>query len=177
MKLPHLPQPHPQSKEDAFCLDTWPAPDQWTEARNPSYDYYAYYFHANIRKLNGLRRERGLNTFQFRPHCGESGPVHHLVSGLLFCDGISHVSSLEAGSGRDLTLSTSYNNQLVADGWRLGGWLAAGCWLLAGWLTGWLTDWLADWQTGRIAPSHGAIPPTPKAPETPKADGATPPNN
>ena len=122
MKLAHLPQPQPrpQSKEDAFCLDTWPAPDQWTEAQNPAYDYYAYYFHANIRKLNGLRRERGLNTFQFRPHCGESGPVHHLVSGLLFCDGISHVSSLEASSGRDPTsppspLRTRTSWRLTAD--------------------------------------------------------------
>ena len=35
-------------------------------------------------------RERGLNTFVLRPHCGEAGPVHHLVSGFMVAENISH---------------------------------------------------------------------------------------
>jgi len=35
-------------------------------------------------------RERGLNTFVFRPHCGEAGPAHHLVSGFILAQNISH---------------------------------------------------------------------------------------
>jgi len=37
-----------------------------------------------------LIRERGLNTFVLRPHCGEAGPVHHLVSGFMVAENISH---------------------------------------------------------------------------------------
>jgi len=35
-------------------------------------------------------RERGLNTFVFRPHCGEAGPAHHLISGFMLAQNISH---------------------------------------------------------------------------------------
>lgn len=35
-------------------------------------------------------RERGLNTFVLRPHCGEAGPVQHLVCGYLMAENISH---------------------------------------------------------------------------------------
>ena len=45
---------------------------------------------ANITVLNQLRESRGLNTFTFRPHCGEAGPVQHLVAAYLMCDSISH---------------------------------------------------------------------------------------
>lgn len=34
--------------------------------------------------------ERGLNTFVFRPHCGEAGAVQHLVCGYLLAENISH---------------------------------------------------------------------------------------
>jgi len=37
-----------------------------------------------------LVRERGFNTFVLRPHCGEAGPVHHLVSGFMVAENISH---------------------------------------------------------------------------------------
>ena len=50
-----------------------PSPDQWTDAENPPYSYYIYYMYANIATLNHLRQERGMNTFVFRPHCGEAG--------------------------------------------------------------------------------------------------------
>jgi len=33
---------------------------------------------------------RGLNTLVLRPHCGEAGPVHHLVSGFMTGQNISH---------------------------------------------------------------------------------------
>lgn len=34
--------------------------------------------------------ERGLNTFVLRPHCGEAGPVQHLVCGYMLSENISH---------------------------------------------------------------------------------------
>jgi len=65
-------------------------PDEWTDSENPPYSYYIYYMYANITMLNHLRHERGLNTFVFRPHCGEAGPVQHLVSAFIMCESISH---------------------------------------------------------------------------------------
>jgi len=46
--------------------------------------------YANILSLNQLRRARGLNTFQFRPHCGEAGAVTHLVTAYMVAENISH---------------------------------------------------------------------------------------
>ena len=63
---------------------------QWTSSENPSYTYYLYYMFSNITVLNNLRESRGLNTFNFRPHCGEAGPVQHLVSAFIMCDSIAH---------------------------------------------------------------------------------------
>lgn len=37
-----------------------------------------------------LCREQGLNTFVLRPHCGEAGPVQHLVCGFMLAENISH---------------------------------------------------------------------------------------
>ena len=34
--------------------------------------------------------DRGLNTFNFRPHCGEAGAVQHLVCTFMMCESISH---------------------------------------------------------------------------------------
>ncbi|KAK2504069.1 hypothetical protein MC885_019549 [Smutsia gigantea] len=67
-----------------------PSPDIWTSEQNPPYSYYLYYMYANIMVLNNLRRERGLSTFVFRPHCGEAGSITHLVSAFLTADNISH---------------------------------------------------------------------------------------
>ncbi|XP_023322408.1 AMP deaminase 2 isoform X4 [Eurytemora carolleeae] len=72
-----------------FDVDV-PTPDQWTETENPPYSYYIYYMFANITVLNHYRESRGLNTFVFRPHCGEAGPVQHLVSAFIMCESISH---------------------------------------------------------------------------------------
>uniref|UniRef100_A0A673B9C9 AMP deaminase n=2 Tax=Sphaeramia orbicularis TaxID=375764 RepID=A0A673B9C9_9TELE len=72
-----------------------PTPEEWTTDNNPPYTYYLFYMYANIMVLNNLRRERGLNTFQFRPHCGEAGSITHLVSAFLTADNISHGLNLK----------------------------------------------------------------------------------
>lgn len=35
-------------------------------------------------------RSRGFSTFVLRPHCGEAGPVHHLITGFMVGQNISH---------------------------------------------------------------------------------------
>ncbi|XP_005807516.1 AMP deaminase 3-like isoform X1 [Xiphophorus maculatus] len=72
-----------------------PKPEEWIEDNNPPYTYYLFYMYANIMVLNNLRKERGLNTFQFRPHCGEAGSLTHLVSAFLTADNISHGLNLK----------------------------------------------------------------------------------
>ncbi|MEQ2254449.1 AMP deaminase 3 [Ilyodon furcidens] len=72
-----------------------PKPEHWTMHDNPPYSYYIFYMYANIMVLNNLRKERGLNTFQFRPHCGEAGSITHLVSAFLAADNISHGLNLK----------------------------------------------------------------------------------
>ncbi|KAM7415113.1 hypothetical protein PAMA_019778 [Pampus argenteus] len=72
-----------------------PKPEEWTTDDNPPYTYYLFFMYANIMVLNNLRRERGLNTFQFRPHCGEAGSITHLVSAFLTADNISHGLNLK----------------------------------------------------------------------------------
>ncbi|XP_040565311.1 AMP deaminase 2 isoform X5 [Lepeophtheirus salmonis] len=67
-----------------------PTPDQWCDDENPPYAYYLYYMYANITILNHFRSERKLNTFVLRPHCGEAGPVQHLVAGFMMCESIAH---------------------------------------------------------------------------------------
>ena len=66
------------------------SPDEWSWHENPPYAYYLYYTYANLCVLNQLRAERGLNTFNFRPHCGEAGSVQHLVASFMMCESISH---------------------------------------------------------------------------------------
>ncbi|XP_026162153.1 AMP deaminase 2 isoform X2 [Mastacembelus armatus] len=72
-----------------FNFDS-PLPANWTEEDNPPYSYYLYYTYANMTVLNHLRRRRGFHTFVLRPHCGEAGPIHHLVSGFMLSENISH---------------------------------------------------------------------------------------
>uniref|UniRef100_A0A4W6CIF9 AMP deaminase n=1 Tax=Lates calcarifer TaxID=8187 RepID=A0A4W6CIF9_LATCA len=76
-------------EQHIFNLDS-PLPVNWTEEDNPPYSYYLYYMYANMTVLNHLRRQRGFNTFVLRPHCGEAGPIHHLVSGFMLSENISH---------------------------------------------------------------------------------------
>ncbi|XP_033237784.1 AMP deaminase 2 isoform X6 [Drosophila pseudoobscura] len=67
-----------------------PRPEEWTYEDNPPYAYYIYYMYANMTVLNKFRQTRGMNTFVLRPHCGEAGPVQHLVCGFLMAENISH---------------------------------------------------------------------------------------
>uniref|UniRef100_A0A8C4I0D0 AMP deaminase n=1 Tax=Dicentrarchus labrax TaxID=13489 RepID=A0A8C4I0D0_DICLA len=76
-------------KQHIFNLDS-PLPVNWTEEDNPPYSYYLYYMYANMTVLNHLRRQRGFPTLVLRPHCGEAGPIHHLVSGFMLSENISH---------------------------------------------------------------------------------------
>jgi AMP deaminase len=64
--------------------------DSWTDAQNPPYAYYMYYMYANVCALNQLRVAAGLNSFQFRPHCGEAGDLDHLASCYLLAHQINH---------------------------------------------------------------------------------------
>ncbi|XP_005989754.1 AMP deaminase 3 isoform X2 [Latimeria chalumnae] len=72
-----------------------PNPQEWISTNNPPYSYYLYYMYANIMVLNNLRKERGMTTFLFRPHCGEAGSITHLVTAFLVADNISHGLNLK----------------------------------------------------------------------------------
>ncbi|XP_041416942.1 AMP deaminase 3 isoform X2 [Xenopus laevis] len=72
-----------------------PNPDEWCQEQNPPYSYYLYFMYANIMLLNNLRKERGMSTFLFRPHCGEAGSITHLVSAFITADNISHGLNLK----------------------------------------------------------------------------------
>lgn len=65
-------------------------PSDWTRATNPPYAYYVYYMWANIVTLNRYRASRGLSTFDFRPHGGESGDPDHMADIFLLADGVGH---------------------------------------------------------------------------------------
>lgn len=68
----------------------FPPPGEWDRPVNPPYSYWCYYLYANIASLNALRAKKGLNTFQFRPHCGEAGDVDHLAAAYLCANQINH---------------------------------------------------------------------------------------
>lgn len=79
-----------ESKPEGRFHSRLPRPNIWNTTDNPPYAYYTYYFWANINVLNQFRLSKGLNTFKFRPHCGEAGDVTHLVSAFLLADSINH---------------------------------------------------------------------------------------
>ncbi|VEN63673.1 unnamed protein product [Callosobruchus maculatus] len=76
-------------KNPLFDKDT-PIPEQWNDIENPNYAYYQYYMYANVAVLNNFRKDKGLQPFVLRPHCGEAGPVQHLVCGYMLSENISH---------------------------------------------------------------------------------------
>ncbi|NWV01803.1 AMPD1 deaminase, partial [Upupa epops] len=85
-----------ESKHSGHMFSTRsPKPEEWTSQKNPSYSYYIYYMYANILVLNNLRRQRGMNTFLFRPHCGEAGALTHLLVAFMTADNISHGLNLK----------------------------------------------------------------------------------
>ena len=57
-------------------------------------------------------RVRGLNTLAFRPHCGEAGAIHHLVSTFLLCQNISHGLMLRKVSKYICSTQTAYKVNL-----------------------------------------------------------------
>ncbi|XP_013865783.1 AMP deaminase 1 isoform X1 [Austrofundulus limnaeus] len=87
-----------ESKHSGHMFSTKsPKPEEWDINKNPSYTYYIYYMYANIAVLNQLRRQRGMNTFMFRPHCGEAGAITHLLAAFMTADNISHGLNLKKG--------------------------------------------------------------------------------
>ncbi|XP_069046395.1 AMP deaminase 1 [Lepisosteus oculatus] len=85
-----------ESKHSGHMFSTKsPKPNEWDIEKNPSYTYYIYYMYANIMVLNQLRKQRGMNTFQFRPHCGEAGAITHLMASFMTADNISHGLNLK----------------------------------------------------------------------------------
>jgi AMP deaminase len=96
-------------------------PEQWNLEDNPSYKYYSFYIYANIRVLNELRKMRNLRPFDYRPHAGEAGEIHHLDTAFLLADGINHGINLRKSPTLQylfyitqigLALSPCSNNQL-----------------------------------------------------------------
>lgn len=80
-----------ESKPENPIIDKdTPPPQEWNQDENPPYAYYQYYMFANMTVLNHFRAAKGLNTFVLRPHCGEAGPVQHLVCGFMMAENISH---------------------------------------------------------------------------------------
>ena len=73
-------------------------PNSWSNDVNPSYAYQLYHFWANLTVLNKLRELKGLNTFSFRPHCGESGDYEHLITAYILSNGIAHGINLSQNS-------------------------------------------------------------------------------
>ncbi|GMH69643.1 hypothetical protein TrLO_g11240 [Triparma laevis f. longispina] len=70
-------------------------PKEWTTNENPAYAWQLYYLWANIKVINGLRSSKGLNTFAFRPHAGETGDVMHLAATYMLCESINHGINLD----------------------------------------------------------------------------------
>jgi AMP deaminase len=58
-------------------------------------NHQLFYFWANVRQLNLLRLEKGMNTFDIRPHAGESGSPLHLATTYLLARGINHGVNLQ----------------------------------------------------------------------------------
>ena len=79
-----------ESKPEPRFHSKMPTPEQWNNTENPPYGYYSYYFYANLKVLNAYRKQKGMNTFSFRPHAGEAGNLTHLVSAYLLADEIAH---------------------------------------------------------------------------------------
>lgn len=79
-----------ESKAEGRFHSRLPMPDVWCTKDNPPYNYYNYFFWANLNVLNQYRASKGLNTIAFRPHSGEAGDISHLISAYLLADSIAH---------------------------------------------------------------------------------------
>eukprot|EP00759_Apiculatamorpha_spiralis_P056833 PhF_6_TR8311/c0_g2_i2/m.12870/K01490/AMPD; AMP deaminase len=54
-------------------------PYDWSWSDPAPDTYFAYYLWANLCSLNSLRHKKGLNTFQFRPTCGEVAKTNEML--------------------------------------------------------------------------------------------------
>ena len=70
-------------------------PASWKKEDNPAYCWQLYYLWANIDILNRVRESKGLNTFAFRPHAGETGETMHLAATYMLCRSINHGINLD----------------------------------------------------------------------------------
>ena len=101
-----------EAQDDPFFISEYPPANKYDSDKNPPYSYYTFYFWHNLRALNAICQDKGLNTFKFRPHAGEAGPPHHLASTFLFANGISYrrtasTSSTSQCCSTSTTLQTS----------------------------------------------------------------------
>ena len=73
-------------------MPKYPLPNNWNTDDNPPYMMYMYYIYINLHKLNQLREQQGLNTFQLRPHAGEAGQYgyENLATCYMVADSINH---------------------------------------------------------------------------------------
>eukprot|EP00549_Striatella_unipunctata_P010597 CAMPEP_0118702700 /NCGR_PEP_ID=MMETSP0800-20121206/18057_1 /TAXON_ID=210618 ORGANISM="Striatella unipunctata, Strain CCMP2910" /NCGR_SAMPLE_ID=MMETSP0800 /ASSEMBLY_ACC=CAM_ASM_000638 /LENGTH=728 /DNA_ID=CAMNT_0006603971 /DNA_START=63 /DNA_END=2249 /DNA_ORIENTATION=- len=78
-------------EEPSSCV----RPGAWREEKNPAYSWQLYHLWANLEVINRLRKLKGLNTFSFRPHAGETGDVMHLASAYMLCRSINHGINLD----------------------------------------------------------------------------------
>eukprot|EP00551_Chaetoceros_affinis_P007281 CAMPEP_0203674202 /NCGR_PEP_ID=MMETSP0090-20130426/15255_1 /ASSEMBLY_ACC=CAM_ASM_001088 /TAXON_ID=426623 /ORGANISM="Chaetoceros affinis, Strain CCMP159" /LENGTH=840 /DNA_ID=CAMNT_0050540011 /DNA_START=163 /DNA_END=2682 /DNA_ORIENTATION=- len=86
------------SVDDEGALEaplTLTRPSAWKKGQNPAYCWQLYYLWANIEILNSIRKAKGLNTFAFRPHAGETGDVMHLAATYMLSTSINHGINLE----------------------------------------------------------------------------------
>jgi len=79
-----------ESSFDSLALNKMRYPAEWDDEDKPPYSYQCFFFYANLYSLNQFRQSKGLPTFTFRPHCGESGPLDHLATGYLLANSINH---------------------------------------------------------------------------------------
>ncbi|TEB14495.1 adenosine phosphate deaminase, partial [Perkinsus sp. BL_2016] len=98
-------------------------PEKWHLVDNPSYKYYCFYIHSNLRIVNAIKRLKGQgeSQFAFRPHSGEAGEIHHLDTTFLLADSINHGINLRRSpvleylfylSQIGIAVSPASNNQL-----------------------------------------------------------------
>lgn len=71
------------------------SPSAWGREDNPAYSWQMYHLWVNIEVLNRVRESRGLNTFSFRPHAGETGDPMHLAATYMLSLSINHGINLD----------------------------------------------------------------------------------
>jgi AMP deaminase len=84
-----------ESQHERKVSRQMPSPENWDLEKNPAYNYYLYYFYANLYVLNSFRQQRNMSQFSFRPHAGEAGDVDHLAGTFLLANGINHGINLK----------------------------------------------------------------------------------